>query len=515
MTEGASRRRVLVGGVVVDGTGAPARPATVTLVGDRIESVVDAVTGDFRGGSEVGAGSRSGPEMVDAEVVDVAGAVVAPGFVDVHTHDDFAALLYPDLAYKLLGGVTSVVVGNCGTGAAPRAQAAAMAAAFHPGSELPGYHGYAGYLERLDAAPPSANVAALVGHGTARAAAMGAATGAPDRTQLDALGATVREGLDAGCIGLSSGLIYEPGRHAALEELLVLARPVGEAGGVYTSHIRDEGAGLLGALDEAVAVGEQAGVPVRVSHLKAAGRDAHGLAGAALDLLLAARSRGVDVRWDQYPYTAGSTVLEAVLDALGGSTRSGLGALGAEDVVVSSCAGERSWEGRSVADLATAWGTDPVTAAQRVLAADPGAVAVLHMMDEADVRTVLAHPGTLVGSDGLPTLEGTPHPRLYGTFARVLGTYVRAVGLLSLEDAVHRMTGASADAFGLHGRGVVVPGAAADLVVFAPDVIDDLATFEDPQRSPAGIRRVIVNGVDTVLDGRHTGARAGRVLRRA
>ena len=510
MSGPGGRRRVLVGGVVVDGTGSPARPATVTMVGDRIESVRDvdgsAASGDDADGQEV-----TGPGV---DVIDVAGAVVAPGFIDVHTHDDFAALLYPELAYKLCGGVTTVIVGNCGMGAAPRAQARAMAAAFHAGEELPPYEGYAGYLGALDAAPPSANLAALVGHGTVRASVMGAATGAPDERQVRELLRTVGEGLDAGCIGLSSGLIYEPGRHATTDELVTLARAAGDAGGIYASHIRDEGSGLLGALAEAVTVGEQARVPVRVSHLKAAGRDARGLVGPALDLLVAARLRGVDVRWDQYPYTAGSTLLEAVVDTLGGSTGSGLGALAPDDVVVSSCAGGRGWEGSSIADLAAAWSVDPTEAAQRVLAGDPGTMVVLHMMDEADVRTVLAHPGTLIGSDGLPTLGGTPHPRLYGTFARVLGTFVRTEGLVRLEDAVHRMTGASADAFGLADRGVLRAGAAADVVVFDPDSIDDVATYEDPQRPPVGVRRVIVNGVDTVVDGRHTGARAGMVLRR-
>jgi N-acyl-D-amino-acid deacylase len=495
------RRRVLVGGSVLDGTGAPARPATVTVVGGRIDAVDDAAT-------TVAAGPGD-------EVVDVSGAVVAPGFIDVHTHDDFAALVHPDLSYKVLGGVTSVVVGNCGMGAVPRDAAVPLAASFHPAATLPDYRGHAGYAAAVEAAAPSANVAVLVGHGTVRRSVMAAATGAPTAAQLAEMVDLVEEGLDAGCVGLSSGLIYEPGRHAGTDELVALARPVGAAGGVYATHLRDEGAGLLDALAEAVAVGERAGCAVRVSHLKAAGADARGLVGPALELLVAAGERGVDVQWDQYPYTAGSTVLEAVLEALAGSTGSGLGAMSPADVVVSACAGGRDWEGRSVAALAADWDVDPVAAAQRVLAADPGTMVVLHMMQESDVRTVLGHPGTLIGSDGLPTLEGTPHPRLYGTFARVLGHYVRDVGLVTLPDAVHRMTGASAAAFGLHGRGVLAPGAAADVVVFDADTIADLATFDVPQRPPAGIRRVMVNGVDTVVDGRHTGARTGSVLRRA
>ncbi|MBV8951539.1 MAG: amidohydrolase family protein, partial [Actinobacteria bacterium] len=320
--------------------------------------------------------------------------------------------------------------------------------------------------------------------------------------------------LDAGCIGCSTGLVYEPGRYAQTDELVTLAHEMHEAGGVYASHMRNEGAALLESVRETIAIGSDAGVPVQISHHKASGRSAWGLVHDSLGLIEQARARGVDVTADQYPYTASSTALFAVLQNHDDRAH-GIGEVEWDRVTLASAPRHPDWERRSVADIATELHTDPAGAARAIVDVEGySAIVVMETMHEPDVCTVMAHPTTMIGSDGIPTLGGKPHPRLYGTFARVLGHYARDVGVLPLEAAVHRMTGMPAAKFGLAGRGAVAPGAAADLVLFDPATIEDVATYDAPRRYPAGVVAVWVNGTCVMRDGRHTGARPGRALRR-
>jgi N-acyl-D-amino-acid deacylase len=486
------------GAALYDGTGAPPRLDDVALRGDRIARV---------GGL---ADARA------AVAIDARGLALAPGFIDVHTHDDFALVVRPEMDFKILGGVTTVVVGNCGFGAAPWPTASVMARAFHPDAKLPEWSGYAGYMSRLEADPPSTNAAVLVGHGTLRASVMGGAAGAPKPDELEAMTAIVREGRDAGAVGFSTGLVYEPGRHAATGEIAELAAEFAGTGGLYATHMRDEGAKLLDSVREALEIGSRAGVPVQISHHKASGEAAWGLVRESLALIERARADGQDVHADQYPYTAGSTILAAVVQNGGfGGGAGGLGRVAPESVFVASAKGHPEWEGRSIAELARALGKDALETAQHVMAHAPGATAVMHTMNEDDVRTVMRHPSTMIGSDGIPSLPGKPHPRLWGTFARVLGRYARELGLFSLEEGVHRMTGLPARKFGLRDRGVIRDGAFADLVLFDAARIIDVGTYEDPNHPPAGIHHVFVNGTRVVRDGAHTGARPGRPLRRA
>lgn len=480
--------------ILHDGTGAPGVLGDLAIDGDRI--------------AEVGVVRGAARHEIEAD-----GLALSPGFIDVHTHDDFAALLHPDMAFKTAGGVTTSVVGNCGMGAAPFPAAAILARSFHPGATLPGWEGYGGYLDLIDQAPPALNIAALVGHGTVRMSVMGRKTEAPDASEMARMKALIREGLDAGAFGLSTGLIYEPGRHARAEELIELTEVLRGSGALYTTHMRDEGVGLLDSIDEAIRIGEAAGVGVQISHHKASGRAAWGLVSPSLARIDAAQRQGLDVHADQYPYTAGSTVLSAV--ASDGRLGGGAGALMPEDVVIASATGHPEWEGKSIAVLMREFDQDLATTLGRLLSETPGATVVLHSMNEADVQTVMRHPSTMIGSDGLPTLAGKPHPRLYGTFARVLGHYARDLSVLSLPDAIYRMTGFSAAKFGLKDRGVLKEGAFADLVLFDPATIIDRGTFEDPKQSPAGIRTVFVNGQPVFEDGRVTDARPGRALRRA
>lgn len=479
---------------IYDGRGAPPVTGDVAIEGDRIAAV--------------GAVAGSGRATLDGR-----GLALAPGFIDVHTHDDFAALMYPGMAFKLEGGVTTCVVGNCGFGAAPHAAAAVMAKTLHPNLSLPEWQGYAGYMRRLEAQPPGVNIGVLVGHGTARLAAMGTASRAPTGAEMAAMKAILAEGLDAGALGLSTGLVYDPGRFASTDEIVELAALMRGAGALYATHMRDESTGLLDSVREAIGIGRRAGVAVQISHHKASGKSAWGLVWQSLRLIEEAQRRGEDVHADQYPYTAGSTILSAVYRD--GRLRGAIGDLGPEDVVIASTASHPDWEGRSLAQLGTEMRCTPEQAAERVLAADAGVTVVLHAMSEEDVRTVMRHPSTMIGSDGIPTLEGKPHPRLYGTFARVLGRYARDEKLFSMAEAVYRMTGFAARKFGLKDRGAIRPGACADLVLFDPATVIDRGTFEDPKRAPEGIRAVFVNGARAVAGGKVTGVRSGRVLRRA
>jgi N-acyl-D-amino-acid deacylase len=486
------------GATLYDGTGAPPRVDDVALRGDRIAQVG-------------GLADARAPVALDAR-----GLALAPGFIDVHTHDDFALVVRPEMDFKILGGVTTVVVGNCGMGAAPWPMAAFMARTFHPDATLPEWSGYAGYMAQLEREPASTNAAVLVGHGTVRGSVMGNAKRAPNPSELDAMKAIVREGRDAGAVGLSSGLVYEPGKFASTDELVALAAEMSGTGALYATHMRNEGNGLLESVSEAIEIGRRAGVPVQISHHKAAGADAWGLVNESLRLIERAQAEGMGVHADQYPYTAGSTSLLAIVQNGGFETSpSALGSIAPEHVVIASASKRRDWEGRSIAQLALELELPAREAAQRALELSPGITAVMHSMHEDDVRTVMRHPSTMIGSDGIPSLPGKPHPRLWGTFARVLGRYARELGLFPLEEGVHRMTGLPARKFGLRDRGVIRAGAFADLVLFDAARIIDVGTYEDPNHPPAGIHHVFVNGTRVVRDGAHTGARPGRPLRRA
>ena len=497
MQTGDSFDLVIRGGTVYDGTGAPGVRADVAVRGDRV--------------AVVGSVAERGREELDAR-----GLAVAPGFIDVHSHDDFAVLLEPEMPFKVLQGVTSDVVGNCGSGVVPFDAGLARFRRMHPDANPEPWDGFAGYLARVEQARPSCNVAVLMGHGSLRRGAMGMEPRAPAAGELDRMKAWVREGVSAGAVGLSTGLIYEPGRYAKTDEVIALARELGAGGGLYASHMRNEAEGLLDAVREAIRIGEEAGVPVQISHHKASGRRNWGRVRDSLRLIEEAQARGLDVTADQYPYTAGSTSLAAVIQngAFRSDSPGGLGQLDGGDVLIASAPGRADWEGRTIATLASGWDVSAAAAADRVVAeVGDACFVVLFTMSEDDVKTVLAHPSTMIGSDGVPT-GGKPHPRLYGCFARVLGRYVRDERVLDLPTALHRMTGMPAAKFQLRDRGVVRAGAFADLVVFDPARIADVATYGDPRRAPAGMRAVYVNGTAVARDGQHTGARPGRALRR-
>lgn len=492
----ANHDLVIRNALVYDGSGAPPSHGDVAIGGDRI--------------AEAGSVSGSGSREIDAR-----GRAVAPGFIDVHSHDDFAIFLTPAMQFKTMQGVTTDVVGNCGMGAAPYRVATAMFRAMHQSSIAAKWEGYPGYLDAIDRDPPSPNVAVLVGHGSIRAGAMGNEKRAPTAAELAQMRQWLREALEAGAVGLSTGLIYEPGRYARTEEVVELAREMAQTGGLYASHMRNEADGLLDSVRETIRIGEEARVPVQISHHKASGRENWGKVRESLRIIEEARARGVDVTADQYPYTSGSTILAAVLqNGAFDDGKGGVGRVPGDKVLLASTPKHPEREGKTLKYFCDEWGMSERTAAEKIIAEEGGgAVVVIETMNEVDVRTVMRHPTTMIGSDGIAA-GSRPHPRLYGTFPRVLGRYARDEKLMSLETAVHRMTGMPAQKFRIADRGLIRAGYFADLVIFDPQSIIDAGTYEDPQRYPAGISHVFVNGTAIVSDGAHTGARPGRAIRR-
>jgi len=490
---------VIRNAIIYDGTGAKPFSGDVAINGDRVASVGDV--------------SGEGVQELDAR-----GRAVAPGFIDVHSHDDFAVFLTPAMDFKVMQGVTTDVVGNCGMGAAPFPIAVAMFSGLHGRGNVPQWKGYGGYLAEIDRNPASLNVGALVGHGTVRYSAMGNAAREASTKELEHMSALVREGLEAGALGISTGLIYEPGRYARTAELVELARHANRIGGLYASHMRDEEAHLLDSVLETIRIGDEAGVPVQISHHKASGRENWGMVRESLKLIDEARARGLDVTADQYPYTSGSTILQAVIQNGGlDENKPGDGTMAAippDKLLFASTPKHPEWEGRTLRYFCDEWKVKPRVAGDRIAAEEgPGAVVVMETMSEDDVRTVMRHPSTMIGSDGL-AMGSRPHPRLYGTFPRVLARYARDGGLMTLEEGLHRMTGMPAAKFHLKGRGQVRKGFFADLVIFDPVRLIDTATYEQPRRYPEGLDHVFVNGTAVVRDGLHTGARPGRALRR-
>ena len=490
---------ILRGGTVYDGSGGDPFAADVGITGDRITAL----------------GVLSG--VTASDEIDVSGMAVSPGFIDAHSHDDFHVLSSPDVEHNTMQGITTVVVGNCGFGEAPYDTAAGrLGELFSLPPEVKPWDGYAGYLATIDQVKPSLNVAVLVGHNTLRLDAMGDNQEVPPSIdQVTHMAGWVAEGMEAGAVGFSTGLIYEPGRFSTTDEIAAVATVAGGYRGVYASHIRNEAGGLVAAVEEAVIVGEMSGCTVQISHHKASGGDNWGSIERSLAVIEAARERGKDVTADQYPYTSGSTRLAAVLQN-GALTHGsgGLGRVGAEDVVLATCSERTEFEGRSLASFVEEWDLPAEDAAQKILdETGDNVYVVIFMMDEGDVRRVMAHPTTMIGTDGIPA-GSKPHPRAWGTYPRILGKYVREEGVITLQDAVHKMTGMPADKFQLAGRGHIKEGVFADLVVFDPATVIDRATYEEPKTPGAGIHHSIVNGTPIVRDGVHSHARVGRALRR-
>jgi N-acyl-D-amino-acid deacylase len=473
---------------IIDGTGAPAVEGDVAVSQGRI-AAVGAVRLKVRAGAtELDGGGR---------------LVCAPGFVDTHTHDDAALVRHPGLEFKIAQGCTTLVIGNCGFSGFPatgREDIASLADAdwqdldeFRAGSSG---HGFA------------CNVVALVGHNTLRMVVGATGPRAPTAQQLMAMRSHVARSMDQGACGVSTGLIYVPGKWSETDELIELARTAGEHGGLYATHMRNEGDRLLESVDEAIAIGKEARCPVHISHHKATGQANWGKVSDSLDTVDRANAEGDDVTLDCYPYTAGSGPMVEYVDL------DNVSEPWAAQTHIASCPPLPKYQGRMLLDVAADEGTSLIDLLRRILTAPDGhrTITITFGLSEDDVVTNLRHPLMMIGSDGVPDLRGFPHPRLFGTFPRILGEYVRRRQVIPLEEAVRRMTSLAADRFGLVDRGRVAEGARADLVVFDPDTVIDTATYDDPKREPVGMHWVVVNGEIAYDRGRHTPVTSGRFL---
>jgi N-acyl-D-amino-acid deacylase len=476
---------LLENGLVVDGTGAPAQSGDVLLSGERIVAV----------GPDLRHRLPAGFSLANVEVRDCAGMAIAPGFIDVHTHDDAIVLNAPGMFPKLSQGVTTVVTGNCGLSVVPFVVDEPEGALTLLGNSFK-YASMDAYAQALAQAAPAVNVAPLVGHTTLRYACMGDLARPAAEGELAAMCARLDECMAQGAIGLSSGLFYAEAMPAPADEVTQLARVVARHGGVYATHMRTEMAGILEAMHEASDCAFEAGVPLVISHHKCAGPDNWGRTKETLPLIESLAQRQ-SIAMDVYPYAAGSTVLrEDLVDEI-------------IDVMVSWSAPFPEMTGRMLKSIAAEWGVTQKEACMRL---KPGG-ACYFQMHEDDVRRVIAHPFSMIGSDGLPH-DRHPHPRLWGAFPRVLARYWREQQLLTLEGAVHKMTGLSARNFRLHERGQIRDGWFADVVVFDPQRVRDVATYENPLAQCEGVEMVFVNGELGIDAGLATGQHAGLLLRR-
>jgi len=484
-------------------------------------------------------------------VISARGMAVSPGFIDMHSHADFSLPLYPTANSLLHQGITTVVVGQCGLSPAPlldetRAEVVdALSRFFAETSRAMPWERWASFgdfLCFLSEQGCSLNVAPLVGQGVVRAGVMGFAEGRADQRQMERMRREVVDAIEQGAFGLSTGLIYAPGAFTSTEELIELAGTVGERGRCYFSHIRGEGDRLLEAVGEAIRIGRETGASVQISHFKAAQKANWDKSEKALDMIRQAQAEGLEVTVDMYPYLAGSTSLASILPdwahiggpretmrrladpesraRIAGDMNEGESArhFAWSDILITSSPKNRQYEGRRVCDLAAETGQPPLEWLFDALLQSRLEISmVIFGMSEENRRQELRFPGMMFGTDGMglvagPAAEGLPHPRNYGAFPRVLGRYVRELAVLSLQEAVHRMTGLAAKKLKLTTRGLIQVGMAADLVVFDPDTVADAADYRDPHRYAKGIEHVVVNGQLVVHSGRHTGLKPGAVL---
>ena len=495
---------IISNGRVIDGSGNPWYEADVAINGERIVRI-GALSSD------------TGSQVIDAN-----GLIVAPGFIDPHTHALRGILDVPNAESALLQGGTTLTEGNDGT------------------SPFPVDEHYQTILDKQI----SPNWGIFVGHGTIRSQIIGAEDRDPTRDELEQMKDMVQQAMQHGALGLSTGLFYVPGSFASTEEVIELSKVAAKHGGIYISHMREEAAQLIDSVNETIRIGEESGIPVQMTHHKVIGVENWGSSVESLRLVDQARERGIDITIDQYPYTASQTGINALIPQWaqeGGrvrmleriespETRAAIknevvlkilydrGGGDPKNIFISRNTWDPSMTGKNLAELTVEAGMNPTpeNASEVVfeILKGGGATAVYHAINTDDVDRIMQHPVTAIGSDGPVGIfgEGTPHPRQYGTFARVLGHYVRERAVLTLEDAVRKMSSQTARRLGIHNRGLLTEGYYADIAIFDADEIIDKATFEEPHQYAIGIKFVLVNGQVVVEQGRHTGRRPGKII---
>jgi len=522
---------IIKNGYIIDGCGQPGRRGDVGVIGESIEEIGECA-------------AHQGKRVIDAE-----GQVVAPGFIDIHSHSDFTLLADPGAESKVCQGVTTELVGQCGVSGAPlegevlkrrKEELAALGldASWSTMEE---------YFQRLQQARPIVNIATLAGHGNLRGVAVGYENRAPSKAELDRMKDMLLQCLEAGAFGMSTGLIYPPGIYSSRAELETLAALVAQFHGIYATHLRSEGDELEESLKEAIALASETGVSLQISHLKTYGKRNWKKLPSVFQIIDDARRRGLDVHADRYPYTASSTDLDVLLPSWvheggreqtlrrledpGNQERMTEEILSQEPepefwdkVVISSVAHEenRKWEGQTLAEISAQAGSAPWQVLYEVLRKEKLRVgAIFSFMSEENLRRILAKDYVMIGSDSAARSvsgilrKGNPHPRGFGTYPRMLHRWSLDERLLLPETAVHKMTGLPAQKLGLHDRGLIKPHYFADLVIFDPSTIKDQADYRDPYQYPVGIKHVIINGIEVIASGAMTGRRSGKILRKA
>jgi N-acyl-D-amino-acid deacylase len=472
--------------------------------------------------------------------IDAQGKCLAPGFIDAHSHSDIPALTTPTLDSKVYQGVTLEVIGQCGSSAAPRNMGIRPPETEKAPEEskLPHWTDLASYISCIEERGISINIAPLTGHGTIRRQVLGAERRAPDEKELSIMKGLLEDAMNQGSFGLSTGLIYVPGTFAKTDEIIALAKIAAKHGGIYVTHIRNEGNGLIEAVDEAIRIGFEACIPVLISHFKAMGKTNWGKVNKVIEMIENARLKGLDIMADQYPYIASSTGLGSYIPAY--IMEEGIDAavkkmadpkerrklieanpnISWSNIMVVSLRQpeDQKYLGKTIQEIGELQGISPEEACMGLLQRN-GRVSIVHFgMCEEDVQTVMKTPWVMVGSDAgsrkVEAAKGLAHPRAYGTFARVLGRYARDLKVLRMEEAIRKMTSLPAMRYGIKDRGILKEGMRADMVLFDPDTIADKATFTHPHQYAVGIDWVIVNGKAVIKEGKHTGERPGMVLRR-
>lgn len=521
---------------IIDGTGNPFYKADIGIRKGRIVRI-----------------SRNIQRGDAQRVIDANGLVASPGFFDAHSHDDAYLLLNPSCPEKVLQGVTTEVIGNCGLSLAPispeHLEHFRQAFASLSGGSLPkdmwGISSFDDFLANLEELNLGINVVPLLGHGAIRVATMGLEDRAPTAAEMIEMNRLTEEAMKAGAFGLSTALILVPASFAKTEEMIQLAHVVGKYKGVYVTHIRSESDRVIEALEEALRIGRECKVPVHISHHKVAGKDNWGKSIATMSMLAEARDTGLEVTCDQYPYSAGSLYLAAALPpsvqhggpeiyakrlrdpevrksaireiegSTGGNWENLIKNCGFEGIIITASQSHSNYIGKSLAQIAVEENRNPYDVFFDLIVEEKAAtIVILKMMDERDVKRIMENRLTMIGSDGLPGFgRSSFHPRMTGTFPRVLGRYVREQRLISLEEAIRKMTSFPAQTFGISNKGLLKEGFDADVVVFDPQTIVDTATYDNPTKVPEGISWVLLNGEVAAENGKVTGVTSGQVLR--
>jgi N-acyl-D-amino-acid deacylase len=517
---------IIRNGKIVDGSGSPWFFGDAGIKGERIESI-----GNL-------------DEYEAERTIDASGYIVSPGFIDVHTHSDLSFIVNPKADSKIRQGITTEIVGNCGSSEAPITELGKSF--FNKSYEEYGldwdWNSISGYLQRLEEKGMAVNVGTLIGHGTIRASVMGFEARSPSSQELEDMKELVKEGMLDGAFGLSTGIKYAPGVYADTDELVELSKVVSKYGGLYASHIRNQGDGLIGSIDEAIEIGKKANLPVHIAHLKVKGRGNWGKSANMLRIMDEARSKGVDITFDQYPYIAASTGAFAITPkwAREGGIERFLERLkdpedrkrieegiieqedwtGSQKLLIAKFDPDPSLEGKSLEEIAEMRGKPrEKVMCDMLLEADKNVPLILFFGWDEDVENIMKHHAMMVGSDGSSLADygdlgkGKPHPRNYGAFPRFLGRYVIQKKVLALEDGIRRMTSFPAMRYKLWERGLIREKNHADIVVFDPKKIIDTATFQDPHQYSKGIEFVFVNGVMVIDDGKFNGKLAGKALK--